>query len=231
MQGALVSLQQRQSFLSKRVVGLQFGNPLVSAIGTVDENLIRLAQPPGIGPYSQQPTFEIRDHGTRGHVLAAKLGFVALQRTGGELRQCQFPAQRLVVARRFCRSLLKGLAVGTHRFVAHAKLDERVAQADIVGCFLLQCAQHRADRLYEVAEGIFDIVERSDPTAGVDQQVPHRLIVGADAGAKFGKCRIAARFGATRILPDGRRRRISRADGRNAFACKKAGNRAHSPKT
>ena len=88
-----------------------------------------------------------------------------------------------LVARRFCRPFLKRLAVGAHRFVARTKLGERAAQADIVGCFPLQRPQHGADGLEEVAEGIFDIVERSDPTAGVGQQVPHSRIVGADAGA------------------------------------------------
>jgi hypothetical protein len=209
LQGALVTLQQRQLLPGKRVIGLQFGDPLVGAVDTVDENLIRLAQPSGIGSHLHQPTFKIGDHGACGRELAAELGVTALQRTRGKLRRRQFMAKRVVVARRFCGPFLKRLAVRTHRFVARAKPGERAAQADIVGYFLLQRPQHGADGLDDVAEGIFDIVERSDPTAGVGQQIPQRLIVGADARAKFGRCRIAACFDVAWILPDGRRRRRS----------------------
>ena len=82
-----------------------------------------------------------------------------------------------------------------HGLVTGAKLCQRSAQADIVGLLLFQRLQRRADGLDEVAEGIFEIIERADPTVGIDQQVAQRLVLLADAGADIGQGRLAGLFG------------------------------------
>jgi len=51
------------------------------------------------------------------------------------------------------------------------------------------------DGLDEVAEGFFEIIERADPTVGIDQQIAQRLVLLADAGADVGQCRLARLFG------------------------------------
>jgi hypothetical protein len=60
---------------------------------------------------------------------------------------------------------------------------------------VFQRLQRRADGLDEVAEGIFEIIERADPTVGIDQQVAQRLVLLADAGADIGQGRLAGLFG------------------------------------
>jgi len=79
--------------------------------------------------------------------------------------------------------------------VADAKLRQRVAQADILGFLLFQRLQRRADGLDQVAEGVLEVVERADPTIGIDQQVAQRLVFLANAGADVRQCRLAGLFG------------------------------------
>ena len=79
--------------------------------------------------------------------------------------------------------------------MAGAKLRQRIAQADIVGFLLFQSQQRRADRLDEVAEGVFEIIECADPPVGIDQQVAQRLVLLADPGADVGQGRLAGFFG------------------------------------
>jgi len=56
--------------------------------------------------------------------------------------------------------------------------------------------QRRADGLDEVAEGVFEVVERADTTVGIDQQVAQRLVLLTNTGADIGQCRLAGLFGA-----------------------------------
>jgi hypothetical protein len=113
-----------------------------------------------------------------------------LETPGCLLRQLQCLAQRLVVSPQFRRPLFGRVEIGAHRFVICAELGERVAQAGVVGLFLLQRVQRGADGPDELAEGILDVVERGDLTAGVDQQVAQRLVAPAEACAESGKCRL-----------------------------------------
>src|SRR5262245_63398128 len=83
LQGALVGLQQREFFSRERAFGLQFDDTLVGDVGVIHENLICLAQRPGIGGLLRQMTLEIGDRATCGHELAGKFGLVALESARG----------------------------------------------------------------------------------------------------------------------------------------------------
>jgi hypothetical protein len=61
---------------------------------------------------------------------------------------------------------------------------------------LFQRLQRGANGLDQVAEGVFEVVERTDPTIGIDQQVAQRLVLLTDAGADVGQCRLAGLFDA-----------------------------------
>jgi hypothetical protein len=87
------------------------------------------------------------------------------------LRQAQLPAQLLAGVFQFRRPLFERTVVAAHGLVAGAKLGECVTQAEIVGFFLLERIQRRADGLHEVAEGLLEIVERANATIGIDQQI------------------------------------------------------------
>ncbi len=142
------------------------------------------------------------------------------------MHQRQFPAERLVVARQFRCLLFQRLEFGTHRFVVGAKLRKRVAQAEIVTVFLLQGLQRGANGLNQVAEGILDVVERGDPTVGVDQQVTQSLVALAKAGAEIRKCPLVVLCGAVRApLIGGWGHRERR--GCNALTPEKIGDRTH----
>src|SRR5262245_14325807 len=170
LQQALVILQQQELFPHERAFGLQFHNPLIGASGVIDENLVGLAQGPAIGGLLRQLALEIGDLRTRRHDFAGELGFVTLETAHGLLRQRQFPAHLLARASEFGRPLFQRADVGAlaqfgaHALLAGAKLRQRIAQADIVALFLFQRLQRRADGLDQVAEGIFEIIERADPT-------------------------------------------------------------------
>jgi hypothetical protein len=136
--------------------------------------------------------------------------------------------KRLIVAFRFRRSFLKRLALATRRVVPGANFGERVAQADIVGFFLLERSQRDADGLDEIAKGVLHVVERSDPAIGVDQQIAKGLVALADAGTEIGKCRLVVLCGAARsLLRRWRGRRENRGYGSSALAPEKTGNRTH----
>ena len=161
----------------------------------IDENLIGLAQRAAIGGLLRQLALEIGDLRTRRHDFAGELGLVTFEPARGLLRQRQFPAQLLAHAFQFGRPLFERAEFGAHALVAGAKLRQRVAQANIVGFLLFQRLQRRADGLDQVAEGVFEVVERADPAIGIDQQVAQRLVLLAEAGADVGQCRLAGFFG------------------------------------
>ena len=114
---------------------------------------------------------EIGDFGPRGDDSAGQFRFLRLEAARGLLRQAQLPAKLLARVRQFRRALFERAVVAAHGLVAGAKLGERVAQADIIGFFLLERMQRRANWLHEVAEGFLEIVERADATIGIDQQI------------------------------------------------------------
>ena len=209
LQRALVVLQQQELFPYERAFGLQFHNPLVGAIGVIDENLIGLAQRAAIGRLLRQLALEIGDLRTRRHDFAGELGFVTLEPARGLLRQRQFPAQLLARAFQFRRPLFERAEFAAHALMAAAKLRQRVAQAHIVGLFLFQRLQCGTDGLDQVAEGVFEVVERTDPTIGIDQQVAQRLVLLTDAGADVGQSRLARLFdtGWARLGGRGHRKR------------------------
>src|SRR5262249_14351952 len=196
LQRALVVLQQQELFPDERAFGLQFHNPFVGAIGVIDENLIGLAQRAAIGGLLRQLALEVGDLRTHRHDFAGELGLVTFEPARGLLRQRQFPAQLLAHAFQFRRPLFERAEFGAHALVAGAKLRQRVAQADIVGFLLFQRLQRGADGLDQVAEGVLEVVERADPTIGIDQQVAQRLVLLTDAGADVGQSRLARLFDA-----------------------------------
>ena len=102
--------------------------------------------------------------------------------------------------------------------MARAQLCQRVAQGDVVGLLLLQRLQRGVDGLDEIAEGLFEVVERREPTVGVEQEVAQRLVVLADPGADVGKCLLAVVFGADQaLLLTGRAHLDGRWSGWNAL--------------
>ena len=161
----------------------------------IDENLVGLAQGPAIGGLLRQLALDIRDLRPHSHDFAGKLGFVTLEAAHGLLRQRQFAAQLFARAFQFRCPLLERAEFAAHALVAGAKLRQRIAQANIVALLVFQRLQRRADALDEVAEGIFEIIERADPTVGIDQQVAQRLVLLADAGADIRQGRLAGLFG------------------------------------
>src|SRR4029450_7761718 len=78
LQRALVVLQQQELFPHERTFGLQFHNPLVGAVGMIDENLVGLAQRSAVGGLLRQLALDIRDLRPHRHDFAGKLGFVTL---------------------------------------------------------------------------------------------------------------------------------------------------------
>lgn len=112
--------------------------------------------------------------------------------------------------------------------MARAQLCQRVAQGDVVGLLLLQRLQRGVDGLDEVAEGLLEVVERREPTVGVEQEVAQRLVVLADPGADVGKCLLAVVFGADQaLLLTGRAHLDGRWSGWNALTHKKIRNVTH----
>src|SRR5262249_58074800 len=110
----------------------------------------------------------------------------------------QLPAQVLARGFKVGRTFLEPAVFVAQALVTAAEFCERIAQAEILGLFLLERAQRGADRLDEVPEGFLEIVERADTTIGIDQKVAQRLVVFTDAGANIGKGRLA---GALRRAP------------------------------
>ena len=196
LQRALVVLQQQEFFPHERTLGLQFDNPLIGAIGVIDENLVGLAERSAIRGLLRQLALEFGDLRTRSHDFAGELGLVTFEPARGLLHQRQFPPQLLARAFQFRRPLFEHTEFAAHGLVTGAKLCQRSAQADIVGLFLFQRVQRRADGLDEVAEGVFEVVERADTTVGIDQQVAQRLVLLTNTGADIGQCRLAGLFGA-----------------------------------
>jgi hypothetical protein len=137
----------------------------------IDQNLVGLAQRAGIGSLLRQLALEIGDFRPRGDDFAGKFRFLRLEAARGLLRQAQVPAKLLARVRQFRRALFERAVVAVHGLVAGAKLGERVAQANIVGFFLLERIQRPADGLHEVAEGLLEIVERANAAIGIDQQI------------------------------------------------------------
>ena len=160
----------------------------------IDENLVGLAQRSTVGGLLRQLALDIRDLRPHRHDFAGKLVFVTLEPARGLLHQRQFPTQLLARAFQFRRSLFEHAEFAAHALVAGAKLRQRVAQAHIVALLVFQRLQRRADGLDQVVEGIFEIIERADPTVGINQQVAQRLVLFANAGADVGQGRLAGFF-------------------------------------
>ena len=226
LQPALVIFQQQQFFPRLRGVGLQFHDPLVGGVGMLDQNLVRLTQRATVSRLLRQLAFEVGDLRARGDDLAGELRLVRFQGARRLLRQCQFAANLFARAFQFRRPFFERAVVAAQAVMAGAKLRECVAQADVLGLFLLEGLQRGTDRLDETAESRFQVVERADATVGIDQQIAQRLVVLAYARTDVGQG-FADLFGAARAGLGGRRHRIRCGGGSNAFTPKKIGDRTH----
>jgi hypothetical protein len=96
----------------------------------------------------------------------------------------------------FRRSFVECAVVAAQAVMPGAKLREHIAQPEILGLFLLERLQRGADRLDQTSEGCSQIVERTDATVGIDQQIAQRLVVLAYARTDVGEGRFADLFGA-----------------------------------
>jgi hypothetical protein len=95
---------------------------------------------------------------------------------GGLLHDLQFVAQPLDLRLACHAAATEIVEFAAQRLVAGAHVGQRAAQADVVGFFLLQCAQRLVDRVDQLAEGILEVVEGADLAAGVDQKVAENLV-------------------------------------------------------
>src|SRR6266566_6233470 len=125
LQRALVILQQQEFFPHERTLGLQFDNPLIGAIGVIDENLVGLAERSAIRGLLRQLALEFGDLRTRSHDFAGELGLVTFEPARGLLHQRQFPPQLLARAFQFRRPLFEHTEFAAHGLVTGAKLCQR----------------------------------------------------------------------------------------------------------
>ena len=208
LQGALLGLQQRDLFPRQGGRGLQLDDPFVANTGVLGENLVLLAQRAAAGSLVSQLILERGDGLARGHDCAGEIGLAALELARIVLQHRQFPAQARVVALQLRRLPAERLEFAAQRVLAGANIRERVAQAGIVGLFLLQRPQRLTDRADELLERALELVERTHVMSGVDQQVAQRLVVLADTGAEIGECRrLALALRAVRTRFTGRQAR------------------------
>jgi hypothetical protein len=84
--------------------------------------------------------------------------------------------------------------------------------------------QRRADGLDEIAEGVFEVVERANAAVGINQKVSQCLVVLTDAVANVSECGLGAVFGGSRARLSGRWRCKRRC---SALTRKKIGDRTH----
>ena len=184
---ALVVLQQGNARV--RAHGFRFhGNDgLVRGIGALNETRLLGAEDIGLVDLVRELFRRCGERGARRCEFMADPGSVRLGVAPLLQRGLHFLGEILVGAFQLGRLFRKLQKIAMQLLVAQAQRRERAVQAGIVGLFLLQRREHAMQRLDELAEGVFELMDGAELLLRVEQEIAERFVVLADPGPQVGK--------------------------------------------
>jgi hypothetical protein len=172
----------------------------------------------------RQLPFQFGDLSGAGRDVVRQFDARAFERAVRLARQLEILAQLLGFA--FERGGLAFYLIefGAQRVIGGARFRQHAGQADGLRLFLLERAQRRVERLNDLVESLFELVEFANLAAGVAQKIAQGFVffahARADVGITFDNDRAAAAMAVPAVGVGAGTRRIPVGVGLTAFAAK-----------